>query len=112
MIECFHRQLKASLSATENVIQWSQALSLVLLGIRTDIKEDLGHSPSEMLYGENIPNEMFVPSNTGVCDSEIFVMQLKLAFERLSENRKIDDQKIFIVMPGIQYIFIKMLVKA
>ena len=40
---------------------WLQALPLVLLGIRSAVKEDLNASPAEMIYGEplRLPGEFF-----------------------------------------------------
>lgn len=54
MVERLHRQIKASLRARENTIQWSQELPLVLLGIRTAIKDDLNCSAAELVYGQNL----------------------------------------------------------
>lgn len=61
MVERLHRQLKASLMAHGSTTTWRQALPLVLLGIRAAIKEDLGHSPAEFVYGEplRLPGEFF-----------------------------------------------------
>jgi len=61
MVERLHRQLKASLMAHGSTATWRQALPLALLGIRTAIKEDLGHSPAEFVYGEmlRLPGELF-----------------------------------------------------
>ncbi|XP_063857333.1 uncharacterized protein LOC135098869, partial [Scylla paramamosain] len=47
-VERFHRQLKSSLAASATRADWSQALPLVLLGIRTSLKEDLHHSSAEL----------------------------------------------------------------
>ncbi len=57
---------------------------MVLLGIRSSVKEDLGHSPSEMLYGENIhgPNEFHFPSHELLNETD-FIQQLKLIFKNL-----------------------------
>ena len=46
--------------------QWTEALLLVLLGIRTAFKEDLQSSASELVYGEpqRIPGEFLVPATT------------------------------------------------
>lgn len=60
------------------------------------MKEDLGHSPSEMLYGENVlgPNELIIPSNESLNESK-FVKQLKLLFGRLKsvDTRRVIHQK-------------------
>ena len=50
MIERFHRQLKAALKAQPNPHSWMDTLSLVLLGIRTSLKEDISVTAAEMVY--------------------------------------------------------------
>jgi hypothetical protein len=44
--------------------QWTEALSLVLLGIRTCFKADLQASVAELVYGEplSIPGELLTPA--------------------------------------------------
>jgi transposase InsO family protein len=61
LVERFHRQLKASLKATADPTHWSERLPLVLLGIRTAVKADLGHSVAERVYGTTLclPGEYF-----------------------------------------------------
>ncbi len=55
LVERFHRQLKASLAATiRDRGDWTTTLPLALLGIRTSLKEDLGHSSAELLYGATL----------------------------------------------------------
>ncbi|CAH8650574.1 unnamed protein product [Schistosoma curassoni] len=49
MVERFHRQLKASLSAA-NVSQWTDGLPLVLLGIRNAVKADMGYAAAQLVY--------------------------------------------------------------
>lgn len=73
MVERFHRTLKAALMSkcTDNT-QWSQQLPMVLLGLRTAVKQDLGHCPAQFLYGTNIrlPGDLFTKSEISVntCD--------------------------------------------
>ncbi|KAH8266535.1 hypothetical protein KR026_004912, partial [Drosophila bipectinata] len=50
MIERWHRTLKAALKCVDP-INWSSSLHLILLGLRTTIKSDIGLSPAEMVYG-------------------------------------------------------------
>ncbi|XP_076029780.1 uncharacterized protein LOC143018305 [Oratosquilla oratoria] len=55
MVERFHRQLKGALYAHAlNNKLWSVALSLVILGIRTSLKVDIGHSPAELVFGTTL----------------------------------------------------------
>ena len=80
MVERFHRQLKAALKCSPNPHLWTESLPLVLLGIRTAVKEDLKCSTAEMVYGITLrlPGELFVstPSNT-VSDPLSYVDTLK-----------------------------------
>lgn len=54
MVERFHRQLKDSFRACSTDSNWYFDLPLVLLGIRSAIKSDIGLSPSELVYGDNL----------------------------------------------------------
>ncbi|KRY81401.1 hypothetical protein T4B_5682, partial [Trichinella pseudospiralis] len=52
MVERFHRHLKTALAAHANHShRWIDALPLVLLGIRSSVKEDIRHAPAELVYG-------------------------------------------------------------
>ena len=55
MIERFHRTLKERLMArAQNDPAWIQHLPLVLLGVRTTLREDSGTSPAKLLYGAHL----------------------------------------------------------
>ncbi|GBP35535.1 hypothetical protein EVAR_17396_1 [Eumeta japonica] len=58
LVERFHRQLKAAIVCHENA-NWVESLPLVLLGIRSALKEDLQTTSAELLYGEplRLPGE-------------------------------------------------------
>jgi cleavage and polyadenylation specificity factor subunit 1 len=62
LVERFHRQLKAALKAHANPA-WQETLPLVLLGIRSAVKEDLKATPAELVYGSTIrlPGELVSP---------------------------------------------------
>ena len=80
MVERFHRQLKAALKAQPQPDSWMDALPLVLLGIRTALKEDISSTAAEMVYGTTLrlPGEFFTPSQTSsLPDPSDFVTQLK-----------------------------------
>lgn len=64
MVERFHRQLKASIKAQGNSSVWTEALPLVLLGIRTSFKSDINCSAAELAYGTSfrLPGEFFSSS--------------------------------------------------
>ncbi|XP_064479108.1 uncharacterized protein LOC135392323 [Ornithodoros turicata] len=50
LVERLHRQLKVALRAAQHT-PWPEALPLVLLGIRTSFKPDLGCTPGDLVYG-------------------------------------------------------------
>ncbi|KFD46820.1 hypothetical protein M513_12303 [Trichuris suis] len=52
MVERLHRQLKGALAAHALVSpSWIHAVTLVLLGLRCMVKQDLRHAPAELAYG-------------------------------------------------------------
>ena len=51
IVERFHRQLKTSLKARLNGPNWRDELPIIMLGIRTSVKEDLNCSAAELVYG-------------------------------------------------------------
>ena len=85
MVERFHRQLKAALKAYSNAESWTDSLPLVLLGIRTAIKEDLQCTTAELVYGTKLrlPGEFFSPSVVSDSPDEIFITRLKQYMSKL-----------------------------
>lgn len=64
MIERFHRTMKSAIECHKST--WSDALPIVLMGLRATHKEDIEATPAEMLYGTTIklPGEFFdAPKN-------------------------------------------------
>jgi hypothetical protein len=82
-VEPFFRTLKAAIMYHTDQ-QWTEALSLVLLGIRTAFKEDLQASVVELLYGEplRIPGELLTPTAESV-DPAHFITELRQHMARL-----------------------------
>ena len=54
MIECFQSQLKAAIMAHESPNPWTTTLPAVLLGVCSAVKELLGRSTAEMIYGTTL----------------------------------------------------------
>ena len=50
IVERIHRQLKASLKAKLLNNNWTDALPLIILGIRATPKEDIGYSSTELAF--------------------------------------------------------------
>ena len=86
MVERFHRQLKAAIMAHESPNPWTITLPSVLLGVRSTVKERLGKSAAEMIYGTTLrlPGEFTqqytVDANT---DLENYSDNLRVAMSRL-----------------------------
>lgn len=86
LVERFHRQLKASLKAQPDPSKWTEALPLVLLGIRSALKTDLKCCTAELVYGTTLrlPGEFFeaCPSSD-LADPTDYVTRLKLTMSKL-----------------------------
>jgi cleavage and polyadenylation specificity factor subunit 1 len=83
LVERFHRTLKAAIMCHADQ-QWTEALPLVLLGIRTAYKADLQASVAELVYGEplRIPGELLTPTADPV-DPAHLITQLRQHMARL-----------------------------
>ena len=79
MVERFHRQLKSALRSQPNPADWSENLALVLLGIRSSLKPDLGSSAAELVYGTplRLPGEFFSSADLTVPDPSSFLSRLR-----------------------------------
>ena len=85
LVERFHRQLKTSLKATPEPTNWVSALPLVLLGIRAGLKQDIGCSTAELVYGTTLrlPGEFFSLNNDKHPDPTSYVTKLKTIMSNL-----------------------------
>ncbi|KAK4468999.1 hypothetical protein MN116_000141, partial [Schistosoma mekongi] len=95
MVERLHRQLKNALAATMTSNDWATKLPIVMLGIRATIKQDIGCSASELVYGTTLrlPGEI-TPITKVSSDQSSYVhrlrrhmKELKLPLPRNSKNR-------------------------
>ena len=86
MVERFHRQLKAAIMAHESPNPWTITLPAVLLGVCSAVKERLGRSAAEMIYGTTLrlpgqfTKQYTVDANT---DLENYSDKLRVAMSRL-----------------------------
>ena len=78
-MERFHHQLKVALKATPEPTHRVKALPLVLLGIRAGLKQDIGCSTAELVYGTTLrlPGEFFSTNNEEHPDPTSYVTNLK-----------------------------------
>ena len=86
LVERFHRQLKGALKAQPTPEHWVDTLPLVLLGIRTALKEDLNSTSAELVYGQTLrlPGEFVSPTTDPPLESPAdYVAQLKSAMQSL-----------------------------
>jgi cleavage and polyadenylation specificity factor subunit 1 len=83
LVERFHRTMKAAIMCHVDE-QWTEALPLVLLGIRSAYKEDLGTSVAELVYGEplRVPGELLTPT-TPTVEPAHFIQQLRRHMSQL-----------------------------
>ncbi|GFX96360.1 transposon Ty3-G Gag-Pol polyprotein [Trichonephila clavipes] len=70
IVERFHQHVKSAIKAHENDT-WSEIVPIILLGIRTTVKEDLQSSCAEIVYGANLrlPSKMVDVSSIPFCDN-------------------------------------------
>ena len=85
-IERLYRQLKAALKSQPNPTHWVDSLPLVLLGIRTALKEDIHCTSAELVYGTSLrlPGEFFdhIQDDT-TDDPAAYVANLKSVMQQL-----------------------------
>ena len=99
--ERFHHLLKASLKAQFQPTLWVDALPLVLLRIRTALKEDIHCSGAELVYGSTLylPGEFFDSDpSLSLADPAEYVTQLKATMAKLraSPVRKQSPKKSYL----------------
>lgn len=113
MVERFHRQLKTAILTSSNVEKWSDLLPMLLLGIRTSVKEDLKYSAAELVYGQclRIPGELLLES-TEPYSSDFLLHQLREFFSQI-RNKVVYHNKEKQHMPkslqNCEYVFVKVL---
>lgn len=86
LVEQLHRHLKTALTAHGDTVHWTEHLPLVLLGVRSAIKSDLGCTTAELVYGTTLclPGEFVAPADTNsVSDPTSYVDRLRAAMASL-----------------------------
>ncbi|XP_067205351.1 uncharacterized protein [Linepithema humile] len=83
MVERLHRQLKAAIKSHETEA-WTQILPVILLGIRAAVKEDIGATPAELVFGETIriPGQ-FLDQTSNEQPTDEFVRHLQEKMNKL-----------------------------
>lgn len=85
MVERFHRQLKTALRSHSAPANWIKSLDMVLLGIRSSLKEDLGCTAAEPVYGVPLclPGSFFIHSQSDPAPTPEYVSQLRNTMNNL-----------------------------
>lgn len=111
LVERWHRTLKSAILC-HNTDKWTQYLPLILLGLRCSFKEDIGATPAELLYGENLrlPSEFFSDEQPNISEAD-FVRQLRNIMRDL---RPVDtawhsSQKVFVhpALKSCELVFVR-----
>ncbi|GBM78839.1 hypothetical protein AVEN_157800-1 [Araneus ventricosus] len=84
IVEHFHRHLKSAIKAHEDD-KWSELILIILLGIRTAVKENLQSSCAKLVYGKplRLPCDMIDVSDIPPCDIE-FITDLCHRMQQLN----------------------------
>ena len=104
LVERFHRQLKAALKCSQNPIQWIKALPMVLLGIRTTLKQDLKCTTAEMVYGTTLrlPGEFFSHSTVHNDINPVsYATQLKTLMQNITPSFTRQQQRKTHIHPDL-----------
>ncbi|CAH8572586.1 unnamed protein product [Heterobilharzia americana] len=99
IVERFHRQLKAALMAVKTDDKWSDKLPLVLLGIRSSVKQDIGCCTAELVYGTTLrlPGEYFNPATDVPPDLTNYVQQLRRHMSTLRpQSPRYRDNQVYV----------------
>lgn len=86
IVERLHRQLKAAIMCHASS-QWTEALPLVLLGMRSSWKDDLQSSAAELVYGEplRLPGQFLSPdANHTTADVTEYATRLRSQMAKLT----------------------------
>ena len=80
MVQRFHQQLKTSIKASPDSSKWPEILPLILLNIRSTVKQDQQCIPVQLVFGTTLylPGHFFTPS------SDATQLDPKLYADRLS----------------------------
>jgi cleavage and polyadenylation specificity factor subunit 1 len=113
MVERFHRQLKASLMAQADPNRWVENLPITLLGIRCTVKNDLGCTPAELVYGTTLrlPGQFFEPTPEATAGlTSDYVSRLRSLMSNLAAPPPRNQQKATYVPRELQscsYVFLR-----
>lgn len=88
LVERFHRQLKASLKAISDPTHCVSAIPMILLGIRTSLRQDIGCCSAELVYGTTLrlPGEFFHSDKDQQVDPVTYTTQLRNIMQQVQTS--------------------------
>jgi len=89
MVERFHRQLKTAIKCHQTE---TEAVPVILIGIRTTWKENLKATSAE-LFGDSIPGQFFEESIEDFPSQDNFLQELRQTIQNLQSKIKRHDQR-------------------
>lgn len=95
LVERFHRTLKSALRATTDQANWLEHLPLVLLGLRSAVKDDLRCSSAEIMYGTTLrlPGQFFLQPPPKALNMTSFVDRLTARMANLAYKSSAQIQR-------------------
>lgn len=117
LVERFHRTLKSALRAVTDQANWLENLPLVLLGLRTAVKDDLKCSSAEIVYGTTLrlPGQFFLQPPQKVLNLTSFVDRLTANMANLAYKSPAQVQRQIYVPKLLQtctHVFVRDLAKS
>lgn len=113
MIERWHRSLKNAIKCHANN-RWTETLPTILLGLRSNILENLNASPAELVYGKNLrlPCQFFEITDKNIkSDPFTFVERFKSTMHNLkpTPSSNHNKQSVFVhkAMETCTHVFIR-----
>lgn len=87
MIERYHRTLKAAIMSHENS-NWVETIPIILLGLRSSYKPDIGATSAELVYGATLrlPGELIANEDNNLPQNE-FVKQFTTAMREMQPTK-------------------------
>lgn len=112
IVERWHRSLKAALMATMSTNSWVNDLPTVLLGLRTAIRSDTGHSASELVYGRNVrlPGDFYDTDRNVDINLDTYVGKLRESISRFKSTSRESSTRTTFVHPELKvckYVFVR-----
>lgn len=112
-IERWHRCLKAALMCTCNSVHWVKELPLVMLGLRTTVKEDSGVSAAQITYGSSLrlPADFFSVNNNDSLSDYDYATRLSAVMNNitLKSHSTKTSRKCFVhkELQNTDYVFLR-----